>query len=88
MVRHILVHMISHQTRITTNIDSRLLRFVDRTARERLVSRRKVIEESLLKLEREAKKQAIIEAYNRMADDKELMDEWLAIANNPANLKF
>ncbi len=80
--------MITQQTRITTNIDAHLLRFIDRTAKERSVTRRRVIEESILKLEREAKKQAIIDAYNKMADDKEEMDQWLAIANDPANLKF
>ena len=80
--------MASQNSRITTNLDSRLLRFVDSMAKERSVTRREIIEESILKLERESKKQAIIEAYNRMADDKELMDEWLAIANNPENLKW
>jgi len=39
-------------------------------------------------LERESKKQAIIDAYNRMADDQEEMDQWLSIANNPANLNW
>lgn len=79
--------MIKHQTRITTNIDSQLLKFVDQIAKERDLTRREVIEGSIKKLERDAKAQDIIEAYNRMSLDKEMMDEWLAVANNPANLK-
>ena len=80
--------MIKHQTRITTNINSQLLKFVDQVAKERDVTRRDILEESIKKLEREARGRAITEAYNRMSEDKELMDEWLAIANNPANLKW
>ena len=80
--------MIIQPARFTTNIDPRLLEFVDGVAKKRSVTRRKIIEESILKLERESKKQAIIDAYNRMADDQEEMDQWLSIANNPANLNW
>ena len=80
--------MAKQLARITTNIDPQLLRFVDSVAKEREITRREVIEESILKLERDAKAKVMLEAYNRMADDKELMDEWLAIANNPENLKW
>ncbi|MFA6006288.1 MAG: hypothetical protein WC764_00980 [Candidatus Paceibacterota bacterium] len=80
--------MIKHQTRITTNINSQLLMFVDKMAKEREVTRREVIEDSIKKLEREAKGRAITESYNRMAEDKEEMDMWFSIANNPVNLEW
>ncbi len=80
--------MANKHSRITTNLDSHLLRFVDSVAKEREITRREVIEESILKLKQEAKAKAMLEAYNRMADDKGEMDEWLAIANNPTNLKI
>jgi len=86
--RRILIHMIQHTTRITTNIDSRLLKFVDQIAKKQELSRREVIEDSILKLERELRGKEITESCNRMAEDKELMDEWLAVANNPANLAW
>ena len=84
---HILIHM-KNTARITTNIDAELLQFVDRTAKERELTRREVIEESIKKLERDVRAKAITAAYNEMAADKELMGEWLAIANHPANLKW
>ena len=74
--------------RITTNIDLTLLKFVDRTAKERDLTRREVIEESIKKLERDVGAKTITASYNEMAADKELMAEWLAIANHPANLKW
>ncbi len=82
------MRMIKHQTRITTNIDSSLLKFVDHMAKEQEATRREIIEQSIKKLELEIKGRAITEAYNRMAEDKEEMDMWLKIANNPANLKW
>ena len=86
---HIMVCM-NKQTiaRITTNIDARLLKFVDGLAKEQNVSRRDIIEESIKKIERDIKGKAITEAYNKMAEDREEMDMWLAIANHPANLKW
>ena len=57
-------------------------------AKEKEATRREIIEESIEKLRINSSRQAIINAYNEMADDKELMTEWLSIANNSENLKW
>jgi len=80
--------MIKNKARITTNIDYQLLRFVDSLAKKREVTRREILEESLRKLFFEAQARVLTEEYNKMADDRELMNEWLEIANNPENLKW
>ncbi len=73
-------------TRITTNIDSRLLSSIDEQAKARQCTRRKMLEFALQRFDLEAYKKRTIDAYNEMADDKEEMATWLRIANNPANL--
>ena len=72
--------------RVTTNIDPQLLVFVDRVAKERNVTRRDVVEESIKRLKRDMTRDAVIESYNRLADDRVYMDNALSIANDPANV--
>ncbi|MBI5140060.1 MAG: hypothetical protein HZA94_01260 [Candidatus Vogelbacteria bacterium] len=80
--------MIKQQTRVTTNIDTQLLKFVDQMAKKREATRREIIEESIDRLRLDTNRQSIIDDYNELADNEKLMGEWLAIANNPDNLKW
>ena len=73
-------------TRITTNIDTSLLLFVDRNAIERQVTRRDIFEESIKRMQSELNHKTLLDGYNRLADDEEYMKDVLLIANNPANL--
>lgn len=71
--------------RITTTIDPLLLLFADQQAKAGNVTRRAVIEAALRQKQLEIERVERIAAYNEFAASEE-MEEWVHIANNPANL--
>ncbi|GEM_PF-5055499 len=73
--------------RFTTNIDARLLQFLDEWAKAEDRTRREVLETALRKAEIKRIGDLMYAHGNALANDPE-MEEWLRIANHPDNLKF
>ncbi|MBI5138500.1 MAG: hypothetical protein HZA95_01735 [Candidatus Vogelbacteria bacterium] len=72
--------------RLTTNIDAKLLKFLDDWAKAEDRTRRDVLEAALRKAERARIGQLMFESGNALADSPD-MQMWLDIANNPINLR-
>ncbi len=76
----------SKTARFTTNIDARLLQFLDEWAKVENRTRREVLETALRKAEIKRIGDLMYAHGNELADSPE-MQEWLDIANDPINLR-
>ncbi len=74
-----------HTARLTTNIQSSLMNFLISESQKSKKTKRQVLEEAIEWYKTEKLRKKMIEAGNQLADSEE-MDEWISIANNPANL--